>query len=83
LKKDIDLGLDAAHRLDVAMPIAAAVREVVQTHIGAASRQSDADAYLGKDFATLIETMALASGMKLTPDNVAVPSGLELPDAAD
>ncbi len=83
LKKDIDLGLDAAHRLDVAMPIAAAVREVVQTHIGAASRQSDADAYLGQDFAALIETMALASGMKLTPDNVAMPSGLELSEAAE
>lgn len=83
LKKDIDLGLDAARRLNVAMPITAAVREIVQTHIGAASRHSDPDAYLDKDFAALIDTMALASGMKLTPDNVAVPSGLELPEAAE
>ena len=83
LKKDIDLGLDAAHRHNVAMPITAAVREVVQTHIGAASRLSDPDAYLAKDFAAMLETMALASGMKLVPDNVAVPSGLELPEAAE
>jgi 3-hydroxyisobutyrate dehydrogenase len=82
LKKDIDLGLDAARRLNVAMPITAAVRELVQTHIGAASRQTDPEAYLAKDFAVLIETMALAAGMNLRPDNVPVPSGLELPETA-
>jgi len=83
LKKDIDLGLDAAHRLNVAMPIATAVREIVQSHIGASTAKPNPDAYLGQDFATLIETMALASGMKLTPDNVPVPSGLEVPEAAE
>jgi 3-hydroxyisobutyrate dehydrogenase len=83
LKKDIDLGLDAARRLDVAMPVAATVRELVQMHIGAAGQQADPNAYLAKDFAALIETMALAAGMDLKPDNVAVPSGLELPEAAE
>jgi 3-hydroxyisobutyrate dehydrogenase len=83
LKKDVDLGLAAARRLDVAMPIAAAAREIVQTHIGAASRQKDPAAYLAQDFAALIETMALASGMTLKPDNVPVASGLELPEAAE
>jgi 3-hydroxyisobutyrate dehydrogenase len=83
LKKDIDLGLAAARRLDVAMPIAAAVRELVQTHIGAASRQKNPEAYLAQDFAVLIETMALASGMTLKPDNVPVASGLELAEAAE
>jgi 3-hydroxyisobutyrate dehydrogenase len=83
LKKDIDLGLDAARRLNVAMPIAAAVRELVQTHIGAASLRADTNAYLAQDFAALIDTMALAAGMTLTPDNVPVPSGLELSEAAE
>jgi len=83
LKKDIDLGLDAARRLNAAMPVTAIVRELVQAHIGAALRHADPDAYLAHDFAALIETAATASGMTLTPDNVPVPSGLELPEAAE
>jgi len=83
LRKDIDLGLDAARRLNVAMPVTATVRELVQAHIGAASRRTDPDAYLAQDFAALIETAAMAAGMSLTPDNVPVPSGLELPEAAE
>jgi 3-hydroxyisobutyrate dehydrogenase len=83
LKKDIDLGLAAARRLGVAMPVTAAVRELVQTHIGAASRQADPEAYLAQDFAALIETAAVGAGMSLRPDNVPVPSGLELSEAAE
>ena len=79
LKKDIDLGLEAARRLGVAMPVTAAMREVIQSHFGTATLQKDPEAYLARDFATLIETLALASGVKLEPDNVAVPSGLEVP----
>ncbi len=77
LKKDIDLGLEAARRLGVAMPITVATREILQTHVGAASRQPNVDAYLGQDFATLLETMALAAGITLKPDNVPVPTGLD------
>ena len=29
------------------------------------------------DFAALVETIALAAGMKLTPENKPVPTGLE------
>ena len=83
LKKDIDLGLDAARRLNVAMPVIATVRELVQAHIGTASRHADPETYLAQDFAALIETAALASGMALEPDNVPVTSGLELPEAAE
>ena len=83
LRKDIDLGLDAARRMGVAMPVTAAMREVVQSHFGVATLQKDPEAYLGKDFAALIETLALASGMKLKPDNVPVRSGLEMPEAAE
>jgi 3-hydroxyisobutyrate dehydrogenase len=77
LRKDLDLGLDIARELDVPMPVTAAAREVLQTHFGAATLQPDPKAYLAKDFAALMETMALAAGMKLTSENKQVPSGLE------
>ena len=44
---------------------------------GAAILQKDPKAYLEKDFAALMETMALASGMKLESENKKVPTGLE------
>jgi hypothetical protein len=47
------------------MPVTAAAREVLQGHFGAATLKSDPQEYLQKDFAALMETMALASGMKL------------------
>jgi 3-hydroxyisobutyrate dehydrogenase len=77
-RKDVDLGLEAARRLGVPMPVASAMREVLQTHFGVATLQADPEAYLAKDFAALIETMALCAGMKLQSENVAVPSGLEV-----
>jgi 3-hydroxyisobutyrate dehydrogenase len=77
LRKDIDLGLALGREWDVPMPVTAAAREVLQSHFGAATLQPDADAYLQKDFAALLETMALASGMKLTSENKNVPTGLE------
>jgi 3-hydroxyisobutyrate dehydrogenase len=52
-------------------------------HIGAASRQTDPAAYLAKDFAAQIETVALGAGMSLAPDNVPVSSGLELPEGTE
>src|SRR5947208_4672874 len=63
LRKDLDLGLRAAHDLDVAMPVTAATREALQTHFGAASLKPKADGYLEKDFAALLETVALAAGI--------------------
>jgi 3-hydroxyisobutyrate dehydrogenase len=39
--------------------------------------QKNPDEYLQKDFAALAETMALASGMKLTSEQKNVPTGLE------
>jgi 3-hydroxyisobutyrate dehydrogenase len=77
LRKDLDLGLELAREHDVPMPVTAATREVLQSHFGAAMLQADPQAYLQKDFAALMETMALASGMKLTSENKNVPSGLE------
>lgn len=78
-RKDVDLGLDAARKLGVAMPVTAAVREVLQSHFGVATLQANPDAYLAKDFAALIETLALSAGIKLESENVPVPSGLEVP----
>lgn len=77
LRKDLDLGLELAREMDVPMPVTAATREVLQGHFGAAMLRKDPEEYLQKDFAALAETMALAAGMKLTPENKNVPTGLE------
>ena len=80
LRKDLDLGLAAARELSAAMPVTAATREALQAHFGAASLQADPAAYLAQDFAALIETVALAAGIKLQSENKPVPSGLEVTD---
>ncbi|HZD91956.1 MAG TPA: NAD(P)-dependent oxidoreductase [Pseudolabrys sp.] len=77
LRKDLDLGLELGREMDVPMPVTAATREVLQSHFGAATLQKDPEAYLQKDFAALLETMALAAGMKLESENKNVPTGLE------
>jgi len=77
LRKDIDLGLALGRELAVPMPVTAATREVLQTHFGTAMLQKDPQAYLAKDFAALMETMALGAGMKLESENQNVPTGLE------
>jgi 3-hydroxyisobutyrate dehydrogenase len=78
LRKDLDLGLKAARDLDVPMPVTAATREALQSHFGAATLREDPAAYLEKDFSALLETVALASGVKLEPENVPMPTGLEV-----
>lgn len=83
LRKDIDLGLSAARSLDVPMPVTAATREALQAHFGAATLKDDPEAYLQKDFAALIETVALAAGLRLEPEGVPYPTGLEVPAAAE
>jgi 3-hydroxyisobutyrate dehydrogenase len=77
LLKDLDLGLSLGREWKVPMPVTAAMREVLQGHMGSAVLQKDPKAYLEKDFATLMETMATASGMILTSENKKVPTGLE------
>lgn len=77
LRKDLDLGLELGREMDVPMPVTAATREVLQTHFGAAKLQPNPEEYIQKDFAALLETMALAAGMKLKPENKDVPTGLE------
>ncbi len=78
LRKDIDLGLAAGRANGVPMPVTAAMREALQAHFGAATLQPDPQAYLDKDFSALLETLALAAGMKLESENVPVPTGLDI-----
>jgi 3-hydroxyisobutyrate dehydrogenase len=77
LRKDLDLGLELGRDNDVPMPVTAATREVLQSHFGHAITKDNPQEYLQKDFAALMETMALAAGMKLTSENKNVPTGLE------
>jgi 3-hydroxyisobutyrate dehydrogenase len=77
LRKDIDLGLALGREWDVPMPVTAATREMLQGHFGAAMLKPNRDEYLHKDFAALMETMALWAGMKLQSENKNVPTGLE------
>ncbi|MBV9555681.1 MAG: NAD(P)-dependent oxidoreductase [Pseudolabrys sp.] len=77
LRKDLDLGLALGREHEVPMPVSAAAREMLQTHFGAARLKADPRAYLAGDFAALMETVALAAGMRLESENVPVASGLE------
>jgi 3-hydroxyisobutyrate dehydrogenase len=69
LRKDFDLGLEAARALDVPMPVAALVHEIVQSVIG--------HGWTDEDFAVLLEHQARASGLTLEPENVEVSDGLD------
>jgi len=77
LRKDMDLGLALGREWDVPMPVTATAREVLQSHFGAAMLKPYPHEYLQQDFAALMETLALASGMKLESENKNVPTGLE------
>ncbi len=69
LRKDLDLGLDAAHELDVPLPITEQVRGLVQALIESGHADSD--------FAALLELQAKAAGLDLEPENCEVGTGLE------
>ena len=77
LLKDLDLGLKAGHDLHVPMPVTAAARQAIQAHYGTAFLRPEGKAYLEKDFAALLETIAMQSGLKLEPENVPMATGLE------
>jgi len=68
LRKDLDLGLDAARHYEVPMPLASLTRDLVQTMIG--------HGMIEDDFAQLLLLQARASGVDLTPENVSVADGL-------
>jgi 3-hydroxyisobutyrate dehydrogenase len=68
LRKDFDLGLAAARKLDVPMPLAAATAQLVQASVSSGR--------VTEDFSVLLELQAESSGMKLEPENVPVDDGL-------
>jgi 3-hydroxyisobutyrate dehydrogenase len=78
LRKDLDLGLSAGRSLNVPMPVTAATREALQAHFGAATLKDDPVAYLAMDFAAVLETVALAAGVKLVSEGTPYPTGLEI-----
>lgn len=71
LRKDLDLGLDAARRFEVPMALASLTRDLVQSLIGNGLDDGD--------FAKLIVQQARASGIELQSENAAVSDGLEAP----
>jgi len=68
LRKDMDLGLDAARKFEVPMPLASATRDLIQAMIGRG--------WTEEDFATLLLQQAQASGVALKSENVEVGDGL-------
>jgi 3-hydroxyisobutyrate dehydrogenase len=68
LRKDLDLGLDAARRYGVPMPLASITRDAVQTLIGRGTTE--------EDFAKLLVLEAEAAGLKLEPEDIPVSDGL-------
>ena len=69
LLKDLDLGLDAARRFGVPMPLASDTRNLIQEMIGHGMTE--------EDFSTLLLMEAKGSGLELSPENVEIADGLE------
>jgi 3-hydroxyisobutyrate dehydrogenase-like beta-hydroxyacid dehydrogenase len=76
LLKDFHLGADAARRMGVPMPVAAATQEIVQA-------MKSLGEYDEADFAALLEIEARNAGLELAPENVEVDDGLAARVAAD
>lgn len=73
LLKDLDLGLAAARDMGVVMPVTAITREIVATEVNAGNTE--------QDFASMIVRAAVASGIDLQAENVAVDDGLSPEEA--
>jgi 3-hydroxyisobutyrate dehydrogenase-like beta-hydroxyacid dehydrogenase len=71
LRKDFDLGMDAASELAVPMPVAALTHQIVKAAIG--------HGHISEDFAVLLAEQARAAGMELVPEDVHITDGLEEP----
>jgi 3-hydroxyisobutyrate dehydrogenase len=74
LRKDFDLGIQAARELDVPMPVAVAAQQTVQALIGSGHTE--------EDFAALLEQQARASGLDLVSENADIDEGLEVREPA-
>jgi 3-hydroxyisobutyrate dehydrogenase len=74
LRKDFDLGLQAARELDVPMPVAAAAQQTVQALIGSG--------HTTEDFAALLAEQARASGLELVSEDADIDDGLAVREPA-
>jgi 3-hydroxyisobutyrate dehydrogenase len=72
LRKDFELGLEAARQLDVPLPLTALTHQIVLGLIG--------QGYGDQDFATLLELAARGANLTLEPDDRVVDDGLEADD---
>lgn len=70
LRKDFDLGLEAAREYGVPMPVAALAAELVSSAIGAG--------HTTEDFATLLVEQARRSGVELVAEDADVDDGLSV-----
>jgi len=68
LRKDLELGLEAAHEFNVPMPTTALVNQLVIDGIG--------QGYGDEDFMALLTKTARGAGMELKPENVEYDDGL-------
>lgn len=68
LCKDFDIGLAAARKLEVPMPVASAASQIVQQAIGRGNRDMD--------FAILLLEQAKVSNLKMVPENIEISDGL-------
>src|SRR5216684_6800631 len=68
LRKDFELGLDAARKMNVPMPVSALVHEIVTQLVSRGMGD--------KDFASLLELEAASSNLQLEADRRHVPDGL-------
>jgi 3-hydroxyisobutyrate dehydrogenase len=71
LRKDFDLGLAAARRLEVPLPIASATHQIVQAAVGRGHGEDD--------FVSLLLEQARNSGLELVPEGIEVGDGLSTP----
>jgi 3-hydroxyisobutyrate dehydrogenase len=69
LRKDFELGLEAARQLEVPMPVSALVHQIVTNMIGFELGDSD--------FAALLQMEAWGANLKLVPENRKVSDGLD------
>jgi 3-hydroxyisobutyrate dehydrogenase len=72
LRKDFELGLEAAREQSVPVPLTALTHQIVVSLIGRG--------FGDKDFAALIEIAAEGANVKLVPDTRFVPDGLGSPE---
>ena len=68
LRKDFELGLELGHRLDVPLPVATLVHQIVVNLIG--------NGLGDRDFASLLELEAKGANLTLQPDHRSVADGL-------